>query len=183
MTWRSLLLLIRTALGAADSKNLPRCGDRRTAIAQDHCSIKIAALARENDMVQQANGKFDVKVEREAPFDESNGLPMARTRCDKTFHGDLDASSVVHMLSVGTSVPGSAAYVAVEKISGTLHGRRGSFALAHLGVMDRGAVKLELALVPDSGTSELAGLRGEFRIEIKDGQHLYFFEYALASTT
>lgn len=130
-------------------------------------------------MTQHASGKFEVKVTREPPFDEAEGLPMARTRCDKVFHGDLEATSVVHMLSVGTPVPGSAAYVAVEKVSGTLQGRRGSFALAHVGVMGRGAVKLELALVPDSGTDELAGLGGEFRIEIRDGQHFYAFDYSL----
>jgi len=131
-------------------------------------------------MTQHASGRFDVKVVREPPFDEVDGLPMARTRCDKTFHGDLTASSVVHMLSVGTPLAGSAVYVAVEKVSGTLHGRRGSFALAHLGVMERGAVTLELIVVPDSGTGALSGLRGQFSIEIKDGQHNYYFDYALS---
>ncbi len=130
-------------------------------------------------MTQHASGTFEVKVSREPPFDEADGLPMARTRCDKTFHGSLEATSAVQMLSVGTPVPGSAAYVAVEKVSGTLHGRSGSFALAHLGVMDRGAVKLELTLVPDSGIGDLVGLRGEFRIEIKDGRHYYHFDYTL----
>lgn len=132
-------------------------------------------------MTQRASGTFDVKVFREAPFDEGNGLTMARTRCDKTFHGELEASSAVHMLSIGTPVAGSAVYVAVEKINGTLHGRQGSFALAHFGVMERGTVKLELTLVPDSGAGELTGLRGDFRIEIKDGQHYYHFDYTLTS--
>jgi hypothetical protein len=84
------------------------------------------------------------------------------------------------MLAVGTEVPGSAAYVAIERIAGTLDGRRGSFLAQHSGTMDRGTPTLALNVVPDSGTGELAGLRGRMAIDIVDGAHFYTFDYTLA---
>ena len=91
----------------------------------------------------------------------------------------LDATGVVHMLAVGTDVPGSAAYVAIERIAGTLDGRRGSFLTQHSGTLDRGRATLTLTVVPDSGTGELAGLRGRMAIDIVDGAHFYAFDYEL----
>ena len=83
------------------------------------------------------------------------------------------------MLAVGTPVEGSAAYVAVERISGTLDGRGGSFLACHNGVMDRGTPSLSVTVVPDSGTGELEGLTGRIAIDIVDGKHFYTFDYAL----
>ncbi|HTL14910.1 MAG TPA: DUF3224 domain-containing protein, partial [Thermomonas sp.] len=76
-------------------------------------------------------------------------------------------------------VPGSGAYVALERIEGTLDGRRGSFFAQHSGTMDRGRPSLALTVVPDSGTDGLAGLRGRIAIDIVDGKHFYTFDYEL----
>ncbi|MBV9879894.1 MAG: DUF3224 domain-containing protein, partial [Gemmatirosa sp.] len=107
------------------------------------------------------------------------GAPLARLSIDKRFHGDLDATSVGEMLSAGTLVKGSAGYVAIERVSGTLHGRRGTFALMHTGIMDRGTPQLTIIVVPDSGTGELAGLSGSLQIIIEGGRHSYAFDYTL----
>ena len=127
----------------------------------------------------QANGEFEVKRSAEPPCDLGDGVQAGHFRFDKRFHGALDATGVVHMLAVGTAVEGSAAYVAVERISGTLDGRTGSFLACHNGVMDRGTPSLSVTVVPDSGTGELEGLRGRIAIDIVDDKHYYTFDYAL----
>jgi hypothetical protein len=83
------------------------------------------------------------------------------------------------MLTAGTPVKGSAGYVAIERISGTLHGRTGTFVLQHTGTMTRGALQLSITVVPDSGTGQLAGLAGKMDIQIADGKHSYDFAYIL----
>jgi hypothetical protein len=98
---------------------------------------------------------------------------------DKQFQGDLEATSVGEMLTAGTAVKGSAGYVAVERVSGTLAGRRGTFVLQHTGTMTRGTPQLSVTVVPDSGTGELAGLTGTLAITIADGTHSYDFDYAI----
>ena len=100
---------------------------------------------------------------------------------DKQFHGDLEGTSQGQMLAAGTSVKGSAGYVAIEKVTGTLRGRSGSFVLQHSGTMTRGAPQLLITVVPDSGTDQLAGLTGKMNIIIAaDGKHSYEFEYTIA---
>jgi hypothetical protein len=101
---------------------------------------------------------------------------------DKQFHGDLEATSKGEMLTAGTGVPGSAGYVAIERVDGTLHGRGGTFVLQHSGTMTRGAPQLTITVVPDSGAGQLAGLAGRMAITIADGKHTYDFEYTLAET-
>ena len=130
-------------------------------------------------MERQAKGNFEVKRTPQDSLDAGDGAQIGHVRFDKRFHGPLDASSVVHMLAVGTDVPGSAAYVAIERIAGTLDGRQGSFLTQHNGTLDRGQPTLSLGVVPDSGTGELAGLRGRMAIDIVDGAHLYTFDYEL----
>jgi hypothetical protein len=98
---------------------------------------------------------------------------------DKQFHGDIEGTSKGQMLTAMTEVKGSAGYVAIERVSGTLHGRRGSFALQHTGIMNRGAPQLSITVVPDSGTGQLAGITGKFDIKIADGKHSYEFDYTL----
>ena len=100
---------------------------------------------------------------------------------DKQFHGDLEASSKGQMLSMLSSVKGSAGYVAMERVTGTLHGHSGTFALQHTGSMNRGEPSLNITVVPDSGTGDLAGLTGKMEIIIADGKHSYVFDYALAA--
>jgi len=119
----------------------------------------------------RAAGPFDVTPTRHP----ADGSPFARTTFAKRFHGDLDATSTVEMLSATTAVPGSAAYVALERVDGMLGGRAGSFLLQHTGLMDRGQPSLLVAVVPDSGTGALAGLVGTMTIEIAAGAHRYAF--------
>ena len=130
-------------------------------------------------MERQAKGSFEVKRTPQDPLDAGDGAQVGHVRFDKRFHGPLDASSVVHMLAVGTEVPGSAAYVAIERMAGSLDGQRGSFLTQHNGTLDRGQATLALTVVPDSGTGELTGLRGRMTIDIVDGAHFYTFDYAL----
>ena len=99
---------------------------------------------------------------------------------DKQFHGDLAGTSKGQMvMSSSPSVNGSAGYVAIEKVTGTLHGRNGTFYLQHSGTMTRGVGELTITVIPDSGTDELAGLQGKMTIIIADGKHSYEFEYEL----
>jgi hypothetical protein len=133
-------------------------------------------------MIHIAKGTFEVKA-TPLEFDgTSDGATLGRMKFDKVFHGDLQAAAQVQMLSaMSTSVKGSAAYVAIEWMTGTLHGRAGSFVLHHTGIMDKGTQSLSVQVVPDSGTDALVGLRGGYSIEIKDGVHSYVFEYSLLS--
>jgi hypothetical protein len=126
----------------------------------------------------QATGPFDVKMIPEAS-DEAGGLTLGRFALDKRYRGALDATSAGAMLTAMTPVKGSAGYVAVERVTGTLDGRAGSFLLQHSGIMARGAQRLDLGVVPDSGTGALEGLAGTMRIVIEGGTHAYAFDYTL----
>ena len=125
----------------------------------------------------QAKGEFDVKRIPQGELEIGGDARIGHTRFDKQFHGPLAANSVVHMLAVMSATPGSGAYVAIERIDGTLDGRRGSFFAQHNGVMDRGKPSLELTVVPDTGTDALTGLHGRIAIDIVDGKHFYTFDY------
>jgi hypothetical protein len=129
-----------------------------------------------------ATGAFDVKVNPMAAYDDSDASPLGRLSLDKQFRGPLEATSKGEMLSAMTSVKGSAGYVAMERVIGTLDGRRGSFVLQHSGTMTRGAQQLSVHVVPDSGTDELVGLAGTMAIIIADGKHSYEFSYTLGNT-
>ena len=107
---------------------------------------------------------------------------VGRFALDKVFRGDLEAVSQGEMLSLITSVSGSAGYVALEVVTGTLSGRSGTFALQHSGIMNRGAPSLSLQIIPDSGTLELSGLSGTMEIDRSDGKHQYALEYELPET-
>ena len=131
-------------------------------------------------MTQQVKGEFEVRHSAQPACDMGDGIEARHSRFDKRFHGDLNATSVVHMLAVGTDVPGSAAYVAIERLSAALQGRTGTFFLQHRGTMARGAPSLSLTVVPDSGTGGLTGLAGSMAIDIVDGKHFYTFDYTLA---
>lgn len=132
-------------------------------------------------MKQLAKGPFDVKLQPLEPYNRDEGAALGRRSIDKRFHGDLDATSRGEMLSAGGAVQGSAGYVAIERVTGTLHGRRGSFALQHFATMTRGAPHLDIVVVPDSGSGELASLSGTMKIVIAEGgKHSYEFDYELA---
>jgi hypothetical protein len=115
----------------------------------------------------------------QAPDASAGEAPIGRMILDKQFHGDLEATSQGQMLAAGTEVKGSAGYVAMERVTGTLHGRGGTFVLMHTGIMNRGTPSLKITVVPDSGTGGLAGLAGSMTIDIVDGKHTYGFEYTL----
>ncbi|MGN2252702.1 DUF3224 domain-containing protein [Frateuria sp. GZRe12] len=126
-----------------------------------------------------ARGTFDVKLSPQPAAPGAEAAQLGRLSIDKRFQGDLEATSLGEMLSAGTEVPGSAGYVAIERVSGTLHGRQGSFVLMHYGLMERGTPSLRVSVVPDSGTGGLAGIKGELAIRIEQGRHEYAFDYEL----
>ncbi|MFL6230188.1 MAG: DUF3224 domain-containing protein [Pyrinomonadaceae bacterium] len=132
-------------------------------------------------MTQHATGTFEVKLTPQAS-DEETAAAVGRLTLDKQFSGALEGTSRGVMLAVHGTVEGSAGYVAMEQISGTLGGRRGTFALQHTGTMERGAQQLSITVVPDSGTDQLAGLSGRMSIRVEDGKHFYDFEYTLAGS-
>jgi hypothetical protein len=126
-------------------------------------------------MLHVATGTFDVTT---TPVSEPTAFP-GRLKLAKRFHGDVDGTGEGEMLAVMTETKGSAGYVAIEKVTGTLRGKHGSFVFQHSGTMSRGAQQLNISVVPDSGTGELAGIAGTFRIQVEGKEHRYSFEYAL----
>jgi hypothetical protein len=131
-------------------------------------------------MSQHATGSFQVVLAAQALVDETAAPLLGRMTINKTFTGDLEACSKGEMLMASTSVKGSAGYVAIERVTGTLEGRHGSFVLQHAGSMHRGAPQLSVTVVPDSGTDELLGLSGTLSIIIEEGEHRYEFAYAFS---
>ncbi|WP_199097846.1 DUF3224 domain-containing protein [Dyella sp. ASV21] len=130
-------------------------------------------------MSTQAKGSFEVTLSPQPPQDGVGDPSVGRMAIHKRFHGDLDGEGNGQMLAVGTAVDGSAGYVAMERVSGSLHGRRGSFALQHSGTLNRGAAQLLVTIVPDSGTDALAGISGQLQIIIDKGEHAYVLDYTL----
>lgn len=126
-----------------------------------------------------ASGPFEVKLEPQSPASTIAAAGIGRMTIDKQFHGDLEAHSLGEMLGFRTEVSGSAGYVAMERVSGTLHGRHGSFVLQHSSTMARGVPTQSVTVVPDSGTDELVGLTGAMTIQIDEGKHAYSFDYSL----
>jgi Protein of unknown function (DUF3224) len=129
--------------------------------------------------MKTAAGTFEVKLNPMPAYNSAENAKLARMSIDKQFHGALDAASKGEMLTAATDVKGSAGYVAMERVSGRLDGRKGDFVLQHNATMTRGAPYMNIVVVPDSGTGELAGLTGTMRIIIADGKHSYEFEYDL----
>ena len=137
------------------------------------------AMKKEATAAVQARGTFDVKLIPQTPDDKGEGSTLGRMSIHKELHGDLEGISTGEMLTAGTTVTGSAGYVAIERVSGTLNGRRGTFVLQHSGRMTRGAPQLTITVVPDSGAGQLVGLAGTMAITIADGKHSYAFDYTL----
>ena len=138
-------------------------------------------------MTMHATGPFEVKLNALDPYNRNDGANLGRMSIDKAFHGDLEATSQGEMLTAIGTVQGSAGYVAIERVTGTLDGRAGSFTLQHNATMTRGKPSQHIIVVPDSGTGELAGLEGSMTIVIADhdGQrrHFYQFEYSLPAAS
>jgi hypothetical protein len=132
-------------------------------------------------MVNHATGPFEVKMtpqKADNPIEEAASI--ARMTGDKQWHGDLEGTSKVVMLATPPDAKGSGIYVALERVTGTLKGRSGTFLLHHTGIMDRGKPTLTILVAPDSGTGQLTGLTGKMMINIAaGGKHSYDFEYTL----
>jgi hypothetical protein len=126
-----------------------------------------------------AKGSFTVQIKPAVEPSAADGVALGRMTIDKQFAGDLVGTGKGEMLSALTPVKGSAGYVAIERVTGTLHGRAGSFVFQHTGTMDQGAQSLSITVVPGSGTGALTGISGQFNLTIVDGKHLYEFSYEL----
>jgi hypothetical protein len=158
---------------------------QHVALAVSLCIIFVALTAaqstqsqKEAIMTNHATGPFDVKV---TPFDDKFGdSALGRMMLDKQYHGDLEGTGKGQMLTAGTEVKGSGAYVAIERFTGNLKGRSGSFVLQHSGTMTQGVPQMTITIVPDSGTGQLVGIAGKLTIKIAaDGKHSYEFEYTI----
>jgi hypothetical protein len=142
-------------------------------------SACLAPVQAEQKMMK-ASGTFDVKLVPVGNDSTPEGPNLARMSIDKTFKGDLEGVSKGEMITAaGISVKESAAYSAVERVTGTLGGKKGSFALQHTGIMNRGKPSLNITVVPDSATGELVGLTGKMEIIIEGNEHKYVFDYSL----
>lgn len=130
----------------------------------------------------RAVGTFEVQLALQPPAESIASANIARRTIDKRFSGDLNGHSLGEMIAAMGEVQGSAGYVAMERVTGTLADRNGSFVLQHSGSMDRGKPTLSVNVVPDSGTDALAGLTGTMTIEIVNGEHRYAFDYRLPPT-
>jgi hypothetical protein len=169
-------LRVRLSLGFANVCICACLGLMMQAHAQGPAS---KLLRKDPFMTRHAEGTFDVKMTPLAADDATAGTAIGRFGLDKQFHGDLEGTSKGEMLSAGDPAKGSAGYVAIEHITGTLQGHSGSFALQHTGTMDGGGFKLSVVVVPGSGTGELAGIGGTLNIVIAAGKHSYTFDYTL----
>jgi hypothetical protein len=151
------------------------------AFTRTHSSIQTAPQTGV-PVTKHATGPFDVKLAPQGEDDKAEGSTLARYSLDKQYHGDLDATAKGTMLTAGTDVKGSAGYVAIERVTGSLNGRTGSFVLQHTGTLTRGAAQQSITVVPDSGTGQLTGLTGKLTIIIDGGKHSYAFDYTLPET-
>lgn len=150
-----------------------------TTVAQTNSTAKTTKQEK-NPIMKHASGTFEVNLTPRQPDEEIENPAVNRMSIVKHFQGDLEAESVGQMLSFRTEVEGSAGYVAMERVTGMLNDRNGSFVLQHNGIMDHGESQLSVTVVPDSGTGELVGLEGTMTIKIENGKHFYEFEYTLA---
>jgi Protein of unknown function (DUF3224) len=156
-------------------------GISSASFARNH-SQESAATQKGATVTSHAAGTFDVKLVPQGPEDKTEGSTIAHLSIDKQYHGDLEATGRGEMLTATTSVKGSAGYVAMERISGTLRGRSGTFVLQHSGTMAHGAFNLSVTVVPDSATGQLTGLTGKLTGIVDNGKHSYEFDYTLPET-
>ena len=157
---------------------LTRHGDAHTIVQWR----PLAAGIVEKHMTQRASGTFEVKMQPLGEGDVAAGSSLGRMSLDKQFSGDLQAIGKGEMLAARSDIPTSAAYVAIERVTGTLHGREGSFVLVHKGVMTGESQQLVIEVVPDTGAGELVGISGKLGIRIEGGKHYYEFDYELSGS-
>jgi hypothetical protein len=151
--------------------------NQHAAIVLFACISCATSPAQEKEIaMHHAHGTFTVDVHPLAP-PPAEGL--SRYTINKTIHGDLEATTKGEMFGAGDPKQGAAGYVAIEMVTGTVEGKHGSFALEHLATMDASGPKMQVIVVPGSGSGGLKGISGTFEIRIEDGQHLYDFDYTL----
>jgi len=171
----AIAMILTATLGAcivtATSHSASRNGTRHLSQNQPKKGDAVATL--------HAAGPFDVKVVPQGTPDKAEGSTLARMSIDKQYHGALEATAKGEMLTAGTDVQGSAGYVAIERVTGTLNGKTGSFVLQHNATLTRGAPSLNIIVVPDSGSGQLVGITGKMNVIIEGGKHSYDFEYTL----
>lgn len=151
--------------------------------AAAHTALQVPGQKGAAVATHHASGPFEVKLVAQGAPDKAQGSTLARMSIDKEYHGGLEATAKGEMLTAGTEVKGSAGYVAIERVTGTLNSRAGSFVLQHSGTLTRGAPEQKITVVPDSGTGQLVGLAGKLTVIIEDGKHTYEFEYSLPPAT
>jgi hypothetical protein len=154
----------------------------RTAPAPEPANAMQTETVEEALTIMEANGTFEVKLRPLETYNQAEDARIGRMSIDKTFMGDLVGTSRGEMLSGGSPAEGSAGYVAIERVTGTLQGQSGSFLLQHSGTMTPTSQKSAITVVPGSGTGELEGIAGTMSIKIEDGQHFYDFDYTLPSS-
>ena len=138
------------------------------------------ARVQYNPRMPKAKGTFEVKLAPLEAYNAESESKLGRMSLDKQFHGDLEGSSKGEMLHVGGETHGPSAAVAVERVNGVLSGKSGGFALYHVGVMENGAPKFwNVNIAPDTGTGDLAGIKGELKIIIEGKTHSYELDYEL----
>jgi Protein of unknown function (DUF3224) len=151
-----------------------------THYASQLASTQLVQPQREPPMTKHAVGTFEVKITPLMPDNKpAETANIGRMLIDKQFKGDLEATGTGEMLAAMTEVKGSAGYVAMERVNGTVHGRKGTFVLQHTATMTRGVPQMSVTVVPDSATGALAGLSGSMNIIIEGGKHSYKFDYTL----
>ena len=165
------IALVLTLIGAMAQPSQAR-------MQTDQASAK-TEVKTEKGAVMHASGPFDVKLVPQPADEKANDPLLGRMSIDKHYHGELEATGVGQMLTGGDYKTGSAGYVAMEKVTGTLHGHTGSFLMQHSGMLTRGAQQLSITIIPDSGTGPLTGIAGKMEVKITDGKHLYELEYTL----
>ena len=167
-----VFVLAGIVTGAAAAGLMPSYSFSRTTAHEASRLQKDAAM-------KHAIGPFEVKITPLEPANKTEDNSLGRMLLEKQFHGDLEASSKGEMLTAGSVAKGSGGYVAIEKVSGTLNGKTGTFILQHNATMDHGTPHLNIVVVPDSGTGQLAVISGTLNIIIESGKHSYDFAYSL----
>ena len=126
-----------------------------------------------------ARGSFTVHIKPDPPYLDQDGIKLNRNFVSKEYSGDLIGVAEAQMLAAYANTPGSAGYVAIERFTGSIGERQGSFVLQHHGIMNKGDAQLTVTIVPDSGTGKLSGISGALQIDIHEGQHSYTLTYSL----
>jgi hypothetical protein len=165
---------------APTENNMPQFRTLFLVIGCIYLSLAAATAApTEPVMTGHATGSFDVKMSPQTITGQAADPDMGQMSMRKTWQGDLDATSTGTMIGAGKPDRGSAGYVAMEKVTGTLMGRTGTFILQQFGTMTDDKLQMTIAVVPSTGTGQLEGLTGTMTIRTNNGQHAYYFDYSL----